>query len=153
MSPERTTGAKLGRAAAMLWRQRQRLQQAPLQSAAARLGRAAGTLGGEKAQAHARTPGALGAAFRSGRRALWAHAGNALGRLGLQVSAVLYLIFAVGFGWAGVNGWMADRTHLHIPVSTSLTQASGATQFELALAVIFAYFGISSLLRAAARRS
>lgn len=147
------TGAKIGRAAAYLVRQRQRLQQAPVEPIGARLGHAAGTLVGNQVQKHKSAPGTVQTAFRRGARQLWAHSGNALRRLGLQVSAVLFLFFAFGFGFAGYKSWAADRAHAGIPLISSLTQASSGTQVELALALVFAYFGISSLARAAARRA
>ncbi|MGH9413196.1 MAG: hypothetical protein ACRD0Y_05590 [Terriglobales bacterium] len=147
------TGARLGRAAAHLLRQRQRLQQTPMAPVGAKLGRAAGTLVGQKVHAHAQTPGTLKTAFRRGGRQLWAHSGNALRRLGLQISAVLFLFFAFGFGLAGYDGWIADRAHSGVQLISSLTQASTNTQIELALALVFAYFGISSWVRAAARQA
>ncbi|MGH9486610.1 MAG: hypothetical protein ACRD04_03360 [Terriglobales bacterium] len=153
MGRSESTGARLGRAAAMLVRQRQRLRQARLEQAGAQAGRAAGAFVGNKIHAHAQTPGVLKQALARSRRHFWARAGSALSCLGLQVTGVLFLFFALGFGIAGVQSWMADRTHAAVSLTTSLTQASSTTQLELALALIFAYFGISGLFRAAARRS
>jgi len=124
-----STGARLGRAAASL-----------LQGARPEPGRLA------RSPSAGSVPRALG---RGGKHLL-AHVGRAFGHIGLQVSAVLYSVFALSFGAAGVQGWLADRRQLG-DHSASLTQASAATQLELALALIFLYFAVSSLLRASRR--
>ncbi len=95
----------------------------------------------------------MATALRHGGRRLWARAANVLTWLGLQVAAVLFLFFALGFGAAGVKGWLADNAHKGIPLSGSITAMSRSTQLELGLALVFAYFSISSWFRAAARRS
>lgn len=114
--------ARLGRAAARLW-----LRHRPSAQAASR----------PRPVAHA-----LG---RSARH-FAARCGNVFARLGLQVSAMLYLVFALSFGYAGWQGWQSDHVHPG-------AHATPATQWELALGLIFFYFAVSSLLRAAARRS
>ncbi|HET9784869.1 MAG TPA: hypothetical protein VFP94_07930 [Terriglobales bacterium] len=114
--------AKLGRATARLWiRHRSSLQANPHSHVVTR---------------------SLGRGLRHFAR----RCGSVFAHLGLQISAVLYLAFALSFGFAGWKGWRAD--HLHPGA-----HASAATQLELALTVVFLYFGLSSLLRAAARRS
>lgn len=92
------------------------------------------------------------AGARAGRRFL-GHVGGLLARLGLQVSSVLYLLFAVSFGAAGVKGWQADHQRALAAAwqPASLTAASPLTLLELGLALLFFYFSLSSMLRAAAR--
>ena len=123
----------------------------PSASTGARVGRAAAALlSGQRPRPGALPPGTMPRALGRGGKHLLAHLGRAFGHIGLQVSAVLYLVFALSFGAAGVQGWLADRRQLG-DHSASLTQASAATQLELALALIFLYFAVSSLLRASRR--
>jgi len=83
-----------------------------------------------------------------------------LGRLGLQLSAVVYLVFALSFGAAGIKSWSVDHAGAagtsggmlhHVGHAASLTQMAPMTEMELGLALVFAYFGISSLARASRR--
>ncbi|HUX68702.1 MAG TPA: hypothetical protein VMV31_14545 [Terriglobales bacterium] len=124
-----STGTRLGRAAASL-----------LQGVRPQPGRPAAV------PAAASVQRALG---RSGKHLL-ASLSRAFGHIGLQIAAVFYAVFALSFGAAGVHGWLHDhRLPGHRPLG--LTQASAATQLELALALVFLYFAVSSLLRAGRR--
>lgn len=153
MDGSRSTGARLGRAAARIWRARQSAHQAPIVPAMAQWGRAAGNAAGKRlASPSTRAPGALSTALGRGRRRLWAHCANVVQRLGLQLASVMFLFFACGFGFAGVKSWMADHVHHGMQLSSSATAMSSTTWLELGLAVLFAYFGVSSWLRAAARQ-
>ncbi|MGN6591362.1 MAG: hypothetical protein ACTHJX_00515 [Terriglobales bacterium] len=114
--------AKLGRASARLWLRHRSALHAP----------------------HRQHP--VARSLGRGLRHFAGRCGNVFAHLGLQISAVLYLAFALSFGFAGWKGWRAD--HLHPGA-----HASAATQLELGLTLVFLYFGLSSLLRAAARRS
>ncbi|HVB39594.1 MAG TPA: hypothetical protein VNE83_01755 [Terriglobales bacterium] len=89
------------------------------------------------------------AAARAGRH-FWGHVGQVARRLGLQVSAVLYLIFAVSFAAEGYRGWARDHQalHRHMAGGAGLTTLGSHTELMLGLALVFAYFGVSSLARA-----
>jgi len=89
------------------------------------------------------------AALRAGRHLL-GHVGQVARRLGLQVSAVLYLIFAVSFAAEGYRGWAHDHQalHRHMAGGAGLTTLGSHTELMLGLALVFGYFGVSSLARA-----
>ncbi|MGH9472824.1 MAG: hypothetical protein ACRD1M_08785 [Terriglobales bacterium] len=126
-------GARLGRAAAHLVTGKTRLPMAAAAVARPRL--------------------AMQRAALRASRHLLGRVGSVLARLGLQVSSVLYLLFALSFGAAGVKGWQADHHRAAAAAyrPASLTAASPLTLLELALALLFLYFSLSSMLRAAAR--
>jgi len=69
----------------------------------------------------------------------------ALRSLGLRIAAALYLVFAVSFAAEGARSWHADHLRLHRAVGWA--QLSRLTQLELALALVFLYFGLTSWLR------
>ncbi|HWG37689.1 MAG TPA: hypothetical protein VN690_08230 [Terriglobales bacterium] len=69
----------------------------------------------------------------------------ALRSLALRFAAALYLAFAASFAVEGVRGWIADHHRIHHAFGVS--QLSGVTQLELALALVFLYFGVTSWLR------
>lgn len=85
------------------------------------------------------------AALRAGRHLL-GHVGQILRRIGLQISAMLYLIFALGFGADGYRDWAQDHKNLKHQAA-SLTTMSGQTELLLGLALVFLYFGVSSWAR------
>lgn len=91
------------------------------------------------------------AALRAGRHLL-GHVGQILRRIGLQISAVLYLIFAAGFAADGYRGWTQDHQALNRHAGVSLTTMSGQTELLLGLALVFLYFGVSSWTRSQARK-
>lgn len=127
---------------------------APAQSSptsAARIGRAAARwLHSGRAPVRSAPPqGGVGRALGRASRRLVAHAGNVAARLGLQMAAVLFLLFGLSFSVAGVSGWRAEHRSVH---SGNLTNMSSSTELEFLLAALFLYFAVSSLFRASARR-
>lgn len=100
-------------------------------------GRALGLLFG---QPHQLSRGLARAGGLAGRRFL-SHLGSVLRQIGLQLTGVAFLFFAAEFGLHGLQAWHAAQQH-HVD------QANGAL-LKLGLAVLFAYFGISSFFRAA----
>lgn len=117
------------------------------ESTAARLGRTAATLiRGPRSRRQPPAAGNVARALERGGRHLLGRIGGVFAHIGLQISAILYLALALSFGAAGITGW---RTFHHGAGrhSASLTQAPPMTQLELALALVFLYFALSSLLR------
>lgn len=97
--------------------------------------------------------GAAGQALRRAGRTLLASFLSTFARLGLQISAVLYLCFALAFGAAGIRSWLASRPADWARRAPAPAGFEGNAGWELALALLFLYFGISSLLRASRRAS
>jgi hypothetical protein len=73
-------------------------------------------------------------------RALIRNLAAALRQIGLQIFGVVFLFFAIGFGYHGIREW--HQFQLHGGRNTLAIT-------ELGLALLFAYFGISSFARAA----
>ncbi len=86
------------------------------------------------------------ASLRAGRHLL-SHVGRILRRLGLQLSGVVYFVFALGFGAEGVKRWRHDHAALG-PHTSSITTMAPGTGVELGIALVFIYFGLTSLARA-----
>lgn len=84
----------------------------------------------------------LGRASRAASRRFFAHVGAALRQLGLQMSGVVFLLFALSFGFEGLRTWY------HLPPHS----ASRVPMYEGGVALLFLYFGVSSFLRAAQTR-
>ncbi|HXR98472.1 MAG TPA: hypothetical protein VN709_11585 [Terriglobales bacterium] len=82
---------------------------------------------------------------RSGRHLLGAF-GRAFRRIGLQVSAVIYLALALSFAAEAFKRW--HREHLALGRHAPLLQMAGVTEVEWVVALVLLYFGISSWLRA-----
>jgi len=74
-------------------------------------------------------------------RKLFLHVGSVLRQISLQLVGVAFLFFAIEFGVHGLHAWHVAQQH-HVE------NANGAL-LKLGLAVLFAYFGISSFFRAA----
>ena len=72
--------------------------------------------------------------------------GRVAHQLWLQISGVLYLLFAIGFGAEGYRNWAADH-HALAAHAASLTQMSPTSAAELGLCLVFAYFGLSAWAR------
>ncbi len=92
-----------------------------------------------------RISAALGRAARHFAR----RAGHAFAGLGLRMAAVLYSVFALAFGAEGWRSWRADHRQVELAHhAVNLTQARPRTEIELGLALLFAYFALSSWMRA-----
>lgn len=118
----------------------------------ARLGRAAATLlqGRRPADASVRAGnGVWRKSLARGWAALGRSLGRALHRLGLQLSGVAFLVFALAFGSAGLSGWW--NAHPHARPGANLTSLPPLAGVELGLGLLFLYFGVSNLLRAGHR--
>lgn len=110
----------------------------PPASLSGRAGRGAGRLFAQRKQIGQN----LGRASLAASRRFLAHAGSVLRQLGLQMSGIVFLLFAFSFGFDGLRKWR----HLP-PHSTSHTPL-----FEGGIALLLLYFGVSSFLRAAQSR-
>lgn len=80
-------------------------------------------------------------AVRAGGRRMVGHVWGVARQLTLQIVGVTFLFFAAGFAYHGLMQWRRFE-HQGGPHSLALT--------ETVLAVLFAYFGISSFFRAGA---
>jgi hypothetical protein len=76
-------------------------------------------------------------------------AGHVFAGLGLRITAVIYAALALSFGAAGWKSWRADARAAELPHhALLLSRARPATEAELALALVFVYFALSSWMRA-----
>jgi len=84
----------------------------------------------------------LGRASLAAGRRFFAHVGSALRQLGLQMSGIVFMLFAFSFGYDGLRKWH------HLPPHS----ASRVPMIEGGIALLLLYFGLSSFMRAAQPR-
>lgn len=101
------------------------------------MGRAAGRLLAGRNR-RVRRAGQWGQAGGALLRQVFGHLGAALRQIGLRVMGVLFLVFALVFGYHGFVAWR------HLPPRS----APAMPWMEMGMGLIFAYFGLSSFFRA-----
>ncbi|MGH9534335.1 MAG: hypothetical protein ACRD2E_05700 [Terriglobales bacterium] len=118
----------------------------PSPSGFARAGRAAAWLLSRRARAGGGgvVAGAAAAAVQGFAR----HVGALVRRLMLQLIGVAFAFFALGFGYHGIETWR--QFERHAPVAGN---GDTVVVAELGIALIFAYFAVSSFLRAGQARA
>lgn len=126
----------------------------PATSGFARAGRAAAWLlsrrirGGARGAVLSRGTGAAASAAAAAARGFLRHVVGVLRQLLLQLTGVAFGFFALGFGYHGIMTWR--QFELHAPAAGNNDTAVIA---ELGLALVFAYFAVSSFLRAGQARA
>lgn len=118
----------------------------PAPSGFARAGRAAAWLLSRRARGGG--GGVVAGAATAAVKGLARHVAGLFHQLLLQLTGVAFAFFALGFGYHGVETWR--QFERHAPVA-----GNGDTIViaELGLALVFAYFSVSSFLRAGQARA
>jgi hypothetical protein len=118
----------------------------PAPSGFARAGRAAAWLLSRRARGGG--GGVVAGAAATAVRGVARHVAALLRQLLLQLTGVAFAFFALGFGYHGIETWRQFERH-------SPLAGNGDTVVvgELALALVFAYFSVSSFLRAGQARA
>ena len=144
MAEPLSTGGQLGRAAGKLFNAARRAAGDPaLREKAAATGQAASRSLASSPIAPT-APVKLGAGKRLFRQ-FTAHISLALRLLGYQIGGVLFLAFALAFGWHGLTVWR------HLPPSIGIAGERMAF-LQMGIGLLFAYFGLSSWFKTAALR-
>lgn len=139
MAEPLSTGGKLGRAAGQLFNAARHAGKPALRTSAAAAGRSL-TFSGIATSA----PVKLGAGKRLVRQ-FTAHIALTLRLLGYQLGGILFLAFALAFGWHGLTVWR------HLPPRIGLAGERMAF-LQMGIGLLFAYFGLSSWFKSAALR-
>jgi hypothetical protein len=137
MAESLSRGGQWGRAAGQLFNAARRAAQHPHVRHAAQAA-------GQTLAASVVSPEA-GRKVSAGRRLARqcaAHLALGLRQLGYQIGGILFLLFALAFGW---HGFTLAR---HLPSAANARMA----YVQMAIGLLFAYFGVSSWFKSAALR-